>query len=121
MKATTPPRVWAVGQDQMRGGAVQLADICRELGPVVYFIRTKDGLVKIGHTSNLANRKRNFGSGWHHILVVMRGSAEDEKYLHETFRPLLARGREYYRPEPPLLHHINLIRRRLGVPDVVWD
>ena len=95
-----------------------LTDICREIGAVVYFIRTDDDLIKIGHTTDLAARKRHFGSGWQHILAIVPGSREDERDLHRRFAEHLARGREYFHAVPELLDHIDALRARLGVSPV---
>lgn len=89
--------------------------LCREIGACVYFIRERDGLVKIGWTTDLASRKRAFGSGWEHILAVVPGTTADEAALHERFAADLRRGREYFRPSAALLAHINDIRRDCGV------
>lgn len=92
------------------------ASLSREIGSCVYYIRCTDGLIKIGHTTDLADRKRAFGKGWQHVLAVTPGSFEEEHAMHVRFRPALARGREYFRPVQDLLAHINEIRGRLGVP-----
>lgn len=92
-----------------------LTSLSRELGPVVYVIRTDDGLVKIGHTTDLASRKRAYGSGWDRILLVQRGTVEDEAALHERFAEHVARGREYFHPAPALLAFVNESRALLGV------
>jgi hypothetical protein len=93
-----------------------LTSLCRELGPCVYFIRTNDGLIKIGHTTRLDVRKRAFGSGWKHILALTPGTRSDETALHLRFAAHLARGREFYHPTPDLLGYINDLRLQLGVP-----
>lgn len=92
--------------------------ICHDLPPVVYFIRTDDGLIKIGHTTNLATRKRAFGSGWERILAVIPGSRDDEAAEHERFAKHLARGHEYFHPAPEVLNRINEIRQTLGVSPI---
>lgn len=92
-----------------------ISALCRELPPVVYFLRTDDDLIKIGHTTNLARRKGAFGPGWERVLAVVPGSRDDEAALHARFAEHLARGREYFRPAPDLLAHINELRFALGV------
>lgn len=95
-----------------------LTEICRQLGPVVYFIRCDDGLIKVGHTVHLETRKRAFGSGWEHILALMPGTRADERSWHERFASHLARGREYFHPHQDLLDAINEIRDRMGVQPI---
>jgi len=95
------------------GSLTQMAD---ELPPVVYFMRDRDGLVKIGHTTNLAVRRRAFGSGWGHILAIIPGSREDERAMHARFAKHLAHDREYFHPAPELIAYINTLREALGVP-----
>lgn len=95
-----------------------LAAMARELPPVVYYIHTRDNLIKIGFTRDLAARKCHFGSGWTHILAVQPGTMADEKATHRMFSDLLERGREYFRPEKPLMDHINSLRGALGISPV---
>jgi hypothetical protein len=100
------------------GHSKSLTAISRDLGSCVYFIRCKDGLIKIGWTSDLAQRKRSFGSGWQHILAVLPGDSDDERRLHKQFAAHLARGREYFTAAPELVEHINEIRVRMGVQPI---
>lgn len=95
-----------------------LTSLCREIGPCVYFIRTDDGLVKIGHTTDLAARKRKFGSGWDRILAVVPGTRDDEAALHERFAGDRVRGREFYAPTARVLRHVNDIRTALGLAPI---
>lgn len=90
----------------------------RDIGPLVYFIRSRDDLIKIGYTADLANRCMWFG-GWSTVLAIVAGATmADEHALHERFAESLARGREYFHPTPDLIGHINEIRGRLGVPAI---
>jgi hypothetical protein len=95
-----------------------LAEMCLELPPVVYFIRTEDDLIKIGHTVQLHKRRTRFGSGWRHILAIIPGSREDEAAVHARFSALLARGAEYFHPAPELIEYINEVRAKIGVGPV---
>lgn len=92
--------------------------LSRLVGPCVYFIRTQDGLIKIGHTGNLGKRHNAYGPGWDHLLAVVPGDRELEKAQHRRFAAHLARGREWFHPAPDLIDYINDIRSRLGVPPV---
>lgn len=100
------------------GSRKSLTAISRDLGSCVYFIRCDDGLIKIGWTSNIAQRKRSFGSGWQHILAVVPGDESDERALLDRFASHVRRGREYFDPAPELVEHINGIRGRMGVPPI---
>lgn len=90
----------------------------RDLGECVYVVRTPDRLIKIGYTTNLDRRIRNFGSVWSDVLLALPGTMEDEAALHERFRAYLARGREYYFPAIELMEWVNSERARLGVSAV---
>lgn len=93
--------------------------IARDIGPVVYFFRTKDDLVKIGYTANIAERVFRLG-GWNRLLAIQPGTLADERDAHERFTGCLARGREYFHPFPELIAYINEIRGAMGVPELVW-
>lgn len=95
-----------------------LTALCRDLPPVVYFMRTRDDLIKIGHTRDLAARKYHFGSGWTHILAIVPGTRDDEKAMHQRFADHLARGREYFHPAPEVIGYINTIRSQLGISPI---
>ena len=86
------------------------------LGPVVYAIRTMDGLIKIGSTVNLGRRLRSLKSefGEHKLLCFQPGTPADEKALHAKWRPHRAHGREWYHPAPEILDWINENRMVLG-------
>lgn len=68
-----------------------LASIYRELPPVVYFIRTDDGLIKIGHTQHLERRRAVFGRGWDRVLAVVPGDLDAEKAMHARFAERMRR------------------------------
>lgn len=96
--------------------------ISRELGECVYFMRTSDDLIKIGHTANLAKRKGQFGGRWADLLVAIPGTLADEQSLHRKFSHHRARGREWYRPVPEIFDHINEIRHRCNIgPVEPWE
>lgn len=91
--------------------------IARELGPVVYFVRTDSGLIKIGHTVDLANRIKAYG-GWRTLLAVQPGTRDDEHALHVRFADDLAEGREFFRASTGLLAYVNDVREPLGMEPV---
>lgn len=85
------------------------------LGQVVYAVRTKDGLVKVGFTVDLARRARQVGYGMKSILGWRQGTREDEVAAHALLRSALARGKETYTPTPAVLAFVNGMRSDLGV------
>jgi hypothetical protein len=87
-----------------------------ELGEVVYAIDCPDGLIKIGHTTNLRDRRRGHGVQFEDILAVMPGTFEDEQRIHDGLRDHVARGREYYHRHADVMDFVNGIRSRAGIP-----
>lgn len=69
----------------------------------IYFIRL-GSLVKIGFTTNLAQRLKHLPH--EEVLAVRTGSMRDEKALHAQFAHLRQHG-EWFRQGPDLLHHIE--------------
>lgn len=89
--------------------------ILAALGPVVYALRSRDGYIKIGHTSNLAARRRHYSSKPSDLFGFRRGTEQDERDIHETLRPFRARGHEYYHWTPEVLAVVNDMREELGL------
>jgi hypothetical protein len=69
----------------------------------IYFIRL-GSLVKIGFTTNLAQRLKHVPH--EEVLAVTTGSMRDEKALHAQFAHLRQYG-EWFRQGPDLLGHIE--------------
>lgn len=97
---------------------VPLTPILEAIGPVVYAIRTKDGRVKIGHTSNLARRCKQVGSGMKSILGFTPGTREDEGAIHRRLDGLATEGREWYPECDEVLAVVNEMRAALGVGEL---
>lgn len=97
-----------------------IAESLRELKgvEVIYAIRCPDGLIKIGHTTDLQNRRRHFDSDPTAILAVKPGTYDDEQAAHDALRESCARGREYYRPTPEVLAFVNEIRSGYGLESI---
>lgn len=87
----------------------------RALGAVVYAVRVGD-VIKIGHTTDLANRV----SGLHadEVLAFAPGTYDDEQELHARLTEHLHHGREWYYPTPAVLAVVNEMRERLGLEPV---
>lgn len=94
------------------------AAILEALGPVVYAIRTKDQLIKIGFTGNLAARRRHLSTRREDMLGFFRGTLEDEQAIHAQLVPFRARGREYYHPTPEVLAVVNDMRADIGLSPI---
>lgn len=90
----------------------------RALGEVIYFIRCRDGAIKIGWTRNLHQRRRSFTTNPLDLLAVIPGTYAEEQALHARFVKHLRHGREYYEPVAEIIDHINEIRARMNVPVV---
>lgn len=78
---------------------------------LLYAMRTDDRLVKIGCSSNLAQRHYEFGFKF---LAIQVGTFEDEAALHQRLRSQVARGQEFYHPTPEVLRIVNEMRASIG-------
>lgn len=85
-----------------------------QLGPVIYVVRTLDGLIKIGHTTNLYSRIRAYTKDAE-LLCILPGSRENEAAIHSRFRQHCARGKEYYRENDEIDDWIDAQRYKLGL------
>jgi len=120
------PRREGVGTDRVRIHG--LGSVAREkpsfpklaahLPPVVYYLRNREDLLKIGHTTDLANRRRQHGVPWSHILAITPGTLRDERTIHFRFARYVARGVEYYYPVAPMFDHIDQVRAAMGLGPV---
>jgi hypothetical protein len=89
------------------------------LGDVVYAIRLPDDTIKIGWTTNLAQRKRSWRMpGNTGILAVKPGTCDEEQAIHQRLTAYLQRGREYYHPTPEVLAEVNSLRDAVGLEHV---
>ena len=86
------------------GRANQISD--RE--PVVYFISTDDGLIKIGYTTNLGVRLRSLRTAHPkelQVRLVIPGSLDDEQEFHRRFAAFRV-GREWFKLAKPISDYI---------------
>lgn len=88
-----------------------------ELPPVVYAARLRDGLVKIGWSSNLHPRLARFGPGTT-LLGFRPGTRADELALHKQLADHVHHGREWYNPTPAVWAVVNDMRSDLGLEPV---
>ena len=94
-------------------------DLLRAIGPVVYAIQTKDGLIKIGWTSDLARRSGQVGYGQRAIIGFMRGDLADELAIHARLKGLAVRGREWYPWHSQVLAVVNEMRAGWGIDPII--
>ena len=83
----------------------------------IYYVKS-DGLIKIGWTSNLAKRMRQYAPN-SQLLATHPGTRTDEQRLHKRFAVHRSHGREWYPLAPVILHHIDMMKAKYGEPDTV--
>lgn len=79
---------------------------------MIYAIRMPDGIIKIGCTGNVRQR-RNWLKG--DILGLMPGDFSDELEIHHLLREHVHHGREWYNPTPAVLAVVNRMREPFGL------
>lgn len=84
---------------------------------VVYAIRTPDGLIKVGCSASLWNRRRSLGAAAE-ILAFRFGDFDDEQAIHRALAEHRARGREYYHPTPAVMAMVNDMRDEWNLPHI---
>jgi len=72
-------------------------------GNVVYFLQRRDGLIKIGHTSDFGTRKAVLESEYGPLVCLgyLSGGAEVERVLHKAFFTTRING-EWFAPSQDL-------------------
>ena len=83
--------------------------------PMTYFLQRQDGLVKIGYSTNIPERKASLeiGSGPLVLLGMINGGAEVEKELHKHFAHARMFG-EWFKLTKNLAEYLNsLVRTQL--------
>lgn len=85
--------------------------------PVIYYVQIMSH-IKIGWTSNLTNRMRQFPPN-SQLLAVHPGTRKDEAAIHKRFAHVRSHGREWYPLVPQLLEHIDRVVREHGEPKAV--
>ena len=92
----------------------------RPIGPkvidgTVYFLQD-GGHIKIGWTSNMAKRMRNYSPNCV-LLATHPGTRKDELRLHKMFAVHRSHGKEWYPLVPVILDHIKRVIAEHGTPD----
>lgn len=85
---------------------------------LIYAIRTKDDLVKIGSSSNLLERMKHIKGGTAELLAIKPGDWSDERDIHRRLAGHATDGREYYFPSPTVLRVVNEMRVPLGLDPI---
>ena len=102
--------------DQLKAGQQRIDDWHRAREFVVYYIQIGEH-IKIGYTSNLRTRLKIYPPT-RRLLATEPGDARDEGRRHKQFQHLLHAGREWFRPGPDLIEHINELRRAQGAASI---
>lgn len=113
--------VYGADQDRVPQGSsrelttAQARRALTTIGEVVYAIRCPDGVIKIGHTTQLQARCYQVGG---ELLAFMFGSYDDEQSLHARLAGHLHHGREWYYPTPGVMAVVNEMREAFGLAPV---
>jgi len=112
----TSSHLWTAGERRGPGRALTTASALRALGPIVYAVRLTDGLIKIGHSADFAQRRRCIGGHSSEMLAVIPGATRaDEQAIHAQLTDHVHHGREYYNPTPGVLQVVNRMREQIGL------
>lgn len=86
-----------------------------ERAATIYYVRV-GSYIKIGWTSNLDGRMRQYPPGCE-LLAVHPGTRDEEKALHKRFAVWRSHGREWYPLAPVILEHVARVVSEYGKPD----
>jgi hypothetical protein len=93
-------------------------ELARQLGPTLYAARVGNA-IKIGWTSDIADRAHHFPGGLRSLLALKRGSLADERAIHERLIPYrIGMKHEHYHPAPEVLAVVNEMRSALHLPPI---
>lgn len=81
---------------------------------LVYYMRI-NGRIKIGYTTNLPQRSRNYPPGTE-LLAVEPGTRETEAKRHMQFSRSLAQGREWFAESEDIKTHMDGLAATYGIP-----
>lgn len=95
-----------------------------KLAPVVYYIRRRNGHIKIGTSTQLGGRLNGLRATWDDVLAVEWGGRDVEAERHAQFatdrRYNGSSSSEEFAPSAALLAHIETVRQTNGEPQAVW-
>ncbi|MBB4931860.1 hypothetical protein F4561_002680 [Lipingzhangella halophila] len=82
----------------------------------VYYVQIGDA-IKIGTTINVRQRMNGYPPN-KRLLAVEDGGYDVEAERHRQFASFVAFGKEWFRPEAPLIKHINGLREKRGAKPI---
>jgi len=80
----------------------------------IYYIRV-DERIKIGYSTDVKQRMRAYPPH-SELLAVHPGTPTLEREMHAQFAGHLAQGREWFRPDDPVMVHIARVVEQFGPP-----
>lgn len=109
--------------DRRARAATQIAQ-ARALRPDVVYYVERDGLIKIGHSKDLAKRLKSLSTGGVagpdgmrigpvKLLLTHGGGRDAEQEMHTRFAADRVTG-EWFRKSPALLDHIERLKSRMS-------
>ena len=79
---------------------------------MLYAMRLRDGLIKIGITADVAQRRMQLRG---EILGFTFGDLADELAIHHALAAHVHHGREWYNPTPEVMAVVNGMRENFGL------
>jgi hypothetical protein len=113
-----PGRAMVLGRGGGRGWSQREARSLLSLGgPVIYAVQLPDGIIKIGHTTDLNDRLDDLCGVEGKLLGFRFGDRVDETRVHRALVEFRARprAREYYHPTSEVIGTVNVWRSDLGL------
>lgn len=100
---------------------VYAGQLLREMGPVVYYIRVGT-LIKIGYTTDLAQRIRKFKRDECQLLAWRTGGTLGmERAIHHRLWRSLAKGNEWFIPSVEVMAEVRDARIACGIAKYAND
>lgn len=84
----------------------------------IYYLQVGE-LLKIGYTERLRQRINNYPPNRRLLAVEEDGTYEMERARLVEFREYLVSGKEWFKPGPRLIDHVNKLRRQAGAKPIV--
>ena len=85
---------------------------------IVYYVKLPGDMIKIGTTSNLAQRLRSLRVDSDAVLATEPGDRQLEAMRHAQFKSCRIGTRENFKPTEELLSHIDMIARHAESPQL---
>lgn len=108
------PRV-LLGKPEGFPSLSEALDVVSQVGPVVYAMRLRGDVIKIGHSGRLGRRRIQLQGT---MLAFRFGTRDDEQAIHALLAEHRHHGREYYHPTPEVLAVVNEMREALALEPV---